>query len=367
MINPLDLVRPNILNLTPYSTARDEYRGPLGIFLDANENPYPDSGDEAGFNRYPDPAQKELKNLLAGIKGVAAENIFVGNGSDEAIDLAFRVFCEPRVDNAIAIAPSYGMYRVAAAINDVEMREVQLGNAACPENPEFSLDTEAIMRAVDARTKLLFLCSPNNPSGNLFPRAQIEELLARFPGIVILDEAYIDFADEPRRAGQAGVAGFLHDLEKWPNLIVLQTLSKAWGMAGLRLGLAFGGREVMDIFARVKYPYNVSAAVQRIVADRLKEPEKITAQIAEIKSERARITAALKVSPAIEKVFPSDANFVLVRTVGDPRALYERLIAEGIIVRDRSRIRGCEGTLRITVGTPEENDRLIDVIMNHES
>jgi histidinol-phosphate aminotransferase len=334
-------VRPNILSLAPYSTARDEYRGPLGIFLDANENPYPD----CGYNRYPDPAQRELKELLSAIKGVAAERIFVGNGSDEAIDLAFRVFCEPRLDNAVAIAPSYGMYRVAAATNDVEMREVALG-------PDFELDVESILNATDEGTKLLFLCSPNHPSGNLFPRTRIEELLSRFPGMVILDEAYIDFAE--------GNAGLLSELDRHPNLVILQTLSKAWGMAGLRLGLAFAAREVIDIFNRIKYPYNVSAAVQRLVAERLKEPEKIAARIAEIKSERTRVIRALRRSPAIAKVFPSDANFVLVRTVGDARALYEKLIARGIIVRDRSRIPGCEGTLRITIGTPEENNNLIE-------
>ncbi|MDR2894642.1 MAG: histidinol-phosphate transaminase [Alistipes sp.] len=357
MKNPLDLVRRNILALTPYSTARDEYQGgPLGVFLDANENPYPSAEN---FNRYPDPGQKEIKGLLAGIKGVAAERIFIGNGSDEAIDLCFRVFCEPRTDNAIAIAPSYGMYRVAAATNDVEMREVRLGNPACAENPDFALDTEAVLAAADEHSKLLFLCSPNNPSGNLLPRAQIVELLERFPGMVVVDEAYIDFAD---RGPDGSEPGFLGDLEKHPNLIVLQTLSKAWGMAGLRLGLAFGAREVMDIFARVKYPYNISSAVQAIVAERLRAPEKVAAQIAEIRSERARVAAALAASPAIAHVFPSDANFVLVRTTGDARALYEKLIAGGIIVRDRSRIAGCEGTLRITVGTPEENDKLIKQI-----
>ena len=353
-MNPLYLVRRNILNLTPYSTARDEYKGPLGIFLDANENPYSNH-----FNRYPDPAQKEIKALLSEIKGVPADRIFVGNGSDEAIDLAFRVFCDPGVDNAVAIAPSYGMYKVAAAINDVEMREVQLGS-------DFSLDTAEILAAADANSKLLFLCSPNNPSGNLLPREGIVELLERFPGMVVLDEAYIDFAP--------GGAGFLADLDSWPNLVVLQTLSKAWGMAGLRLGLAFGAREVIDIFSRVKYPYNISAAVQRIVAERLGEGEKIAAQIAEIVSERARVISALEASPAIAKVYPSDANFVLVYTRCEPhgqtgyaesaRKLYEKLIAEGIIVRDRSRIRGCEGCLRITIGTPEENDRLLEAIKN---
>ncbi len=338
----LSLVRPNILNLTPYSTARDEYKGPIGVFLDANENPYPSNC----YNRYPDPAQRELKQLLSQIKGVAPERIFIGNGSDEAIDLCFRVFCEPQVDNAIAITPSYGMYRVAAAINDVEMREV-------PLNADYSLDTDAIMAAADAHSKLLFLCSPNNPSGNLFPRAQIVELLRRFPGIVVLDEAYIDFADGK---------GFLGELEKHPNLIILQTLSKAWGMAGLRLGLAFGTAEIMDIFSRVKYPYNISSAVQQLVRERLSDTDNVARQIAEIQSERARVSAALAASPVVEKVFPSDANFVLIRTSGDPRELYQHLISEGIIVRDRSRIRGCEGCLRITIGTPAENDKLISLI-----
>ncbi len=348
--DPLPLVRPNILSLTPYSTARDEYKGPLGIFLDANENPYPSSG----YNRYPDPAQKELKNLLSNIKGVPTENIFIGNGSDEAIDLCFRIFCEPRIDNAVAIVPSYGMYRVAAAINDVEMHEVPLGL-------DFSLDIEAIMAATDEHTKLLFVCSPNNPSGNLFPRAQIVELLEHFPGIVVLDEAYIDFAND---------SGFLSDLACYPNLIVLQTLSKAWGMAGLRLGLAFGSREVMDIFARVKYPYNISVAVQQLVIQRLSDTENVASQITEIKSERERVIAALEKSPAIEKVFPSDANFVLVRCQSqehkdhakNARELYQQLIDQGIIVRDRSHIPGCEGCLRITIGTPAENDKLINLI-----
>jgi histidinol-phosphate aminotransferase len=311
----------------------------LGVFLDANENPYPN-----GYNRYPDPAQRELKEILADIKGVAAERIFIGNGSDEAIDLALRIFCEPRLDNAVAIAPSYGMYGVAAAINDVEMREVQL-------REDFSLDVDAVLAAADDRSKLLFLCSPNNPSGNLLPRCEIEELLTRFRGMVVLDEAYIDFADD---------AGFLAELDRWPNLIVLQTLSKAWGMAGLRLGLAFGAREVMDIFARVKYPYNINAVAQQLVAERLRLS--VAEQVNEIKHERRRVSEALKVCPAVVKVWPSDSNFVLVR-VREPRAMYDALIEAGIIVRDRSRIRGCEGCLRITIGTPEENDKLIEKMM----
>lgn len=344
-MNPLELVRKNILSLTPYSTARDEYKGTLGVFLDANENPYPN-----GWNRYPDPVQKELKELISKIKDVPQEQIFIGNGSDEAIDLAFRIFCEPRTDNAVAIAPSYGMYRVAAAINDVEMREVQL-------REDFSLDTAAILAAADSRSKLLFLCSPNNPSGNLFPHAEIVELLEKFPGMVVLDEAYIDFADQK---------GFIAEMDKWPNLIILQTLSKAWGMAGLRLGLAFGTKEVMDLFAQVKYPYNINCAAQKLVADQLRLAANVKDQIGEIKYQRALVTDALKASPAIEKVFPSDANFVLVRTA-NPRELYDRLIAAGVIVRDRSRIKGCEGCLRITIGTPEENAKLIEIIRNYES
>lgn len=343
-MDPLELVRKNILALTPYSTARDEYKGPLGVFLDANENPY-----QNGYNRYPDPSQRELKEVLSGIKGVPADRMFIGNGSDEAIDLAFRIFCEPRVDNAIAICPSYGMYKVAAAINDVEMREVRLG---C----DFSLDTAAILTAADEHTKLLFLCSPNNPSGNLLPRAEIIGLIEKFPGMVVLDEAYIDFADEK---------GFLSELDRWPNLIVLQTLSKAWGLAGLRLGLAYGAREVMDIFARVKYPYNINVVTQRLVIDQLRLGADVKQQIDEIKSERARVVEALKANPAVTKVFPSDSNFVLIRT-DDPRGMYDKLISEGVIVRDRSRIPGCDGCLRITIGTPEENDKLIKIIMSYE-
>jgi histidinol-phosphate aminotransferase len=342
-MKPLELVRKNILALTPYSTARDEYHGTLGVFLDANENPYPN-----GYNRYPDPTQAELKEVLAGIKGVPAEQIFVGNGSDEAIDLCYRIFCEPRTDNAIAIAPSYGMYRVAAAINDVEMREVRL-------RADFSLDAEAILGATDAHTKLLFLCSPNNPSGNLLERGEIERLLEQFPGMLVLDEAYVDFADDE---------GFLPTIDRYPNLIILQTLSKAWGMAGLRLGLAFGAREVMDIFARVKYPYNINVATQHLVLEQLRQKDKVQRQIAEINGQRARVAEALKANPAVMRVFPSDANFVLIKT-SDPRRMYETLIAQGVIVRDRSRIAGCEGCLRITVGTPAENDILIEILRTY--
>ena len=333
-----ELLRENIRTLAPYSTARDEYQGELGIYLDANENPY-----DNNYNRYPDPHQKNLKRRLAEIKGVPVEKIFIGNGSDEPIDLVFRLFCEPRRHNAVSIAPTYGMYKVAAAINDVQMREVQL-------EPGFTLDAEKLLAAADENTRLLFLCSPNTPSGNCFPKKEIEKVIRRFNGIVILDEAYIDFAGQP---------GFLSELDEYPNLVILQTLSKAWGMAGLRLGLAFAQPLIVDTLSRVKYPYNINVVTQKIVLEQLrKSPD---AQIAEIVSERGRVLEGLAKNPVIRKIHPTDANFVLVE-VDEPRTIYDRLIGAGIIVRDRSRIKGCEGCLRITIGTPKENDRLLETL-----
>lgn len=338
-MNIKELFRKNIRDLAPYSTARDEYQGgDLGVFLDANENPY-----DSGYNRYPDPHQKRLKARISQIKGISAERIFIGNGSDEAIDLMFRVFCEPGRDNAVSIAPTYGMYKVAAAINDVEMREVQL-------EKDFSLDEEKLFAAVDTDTKLLFLCSPNNPTGNCLPKAVIEDIVRRFGGVVVLDEAYIDFADQ---------AGFLGRLGEFPNLVILQTLSKAWGMAGLRLGMAFADPVIIETMSRVKYPYNINGITQNIVLERLESS--VDALLAEIKSERGRVAEALSATPLIREIYPSDANFVLVR-VDEPRKIYELLISEGIIVRDRSRIDGCRGCLRITIGTPAENDRLISTL-----
>lgn len=333
-----ELLRENIRTLAPYSTARDEYQGELGIYLDANENPY-----DNNYNRYPDPHQKILKRKLAEIKGIPVEKIFIGNGSDEPIDLVFRLFCEPRRHNAVSIAPTYGMYKVAAAINDVQMREVQL-------EPGFALDAEKLLAAADENTRLLFLCSPNNPSGNCFPKKEIEKVIRRFNGIVILDEAYIDFAGQP---------GFLSELDEYPNLVILQTLSKAWGMAGLRLGLAFAQPLIVDTLSRVKYPYNINVVTQQIVCERLQS--RPDAQIAEIVSERGRVLEELAKNPVIRKIHPTDANFVLVE-VDEPRTIYDRLIEAGIIVRDRSRIKGCEGCLRITIGTPEENDRLLETL-----
>ena len=341
-MRPLEeLVRPNIRALKPYSTARDEFSGgEITTWLDANENPY-----DNGVNRYPDPHQKLLKQKIAALKGVREEQVFIGNGSDEAIDLCYRIFCRPGVDNAVSIAPTYGMYRVAADINDVEMREVPLG-------ADFSLPTDALLAAADERTRLLWLCSPNNPTGNAFPAAGIERLLREFDGMVVLDEAYIDFAAGP---------GFLARLGEFGNLIVLQTLSKAWGMAGLRLGLAFASEAVAGLFARVKYPYNINSLAQQAVAERLTED--IAPQVAEIRAERDRLAPQLAACPAIGRVYPSDANFILVR-IPDPDRMYDALISAGVIVRNRSRIPGCEGCLRITVGTPAENARMIETVKN---
>ena len=334
----LRLVRKNIINLAPYSTARDEYKGKLGVFLDANENPF-----ENRYNRYPDPRQLELKGIISAIKGVPVENMFLGNGSDEAIDLCFRVFCTPGKDNAVAIAPSYGMYRVAADINDVEVREVQLGE-------DFSLPVDSLLASCDENTKLMFICSPNNPSGNSFPMEQMLALADAFNGVLVVDEAYIDFANQP---------SLLTVLPKYKNLIVLQTLSKAYGLAGLRLGLAFADAEIMSIFAKVKYPYNINLAGMERAKELLARD--VNAEIELLKSERERVAAALEQMQCVEKVFPSDANFLLVK-VSDARGLYDALIEEQVIVRDRSRIKGCEGTLRITIGKPEENDRMLAIV-----
>lgn len=336
-----ELIRPNIRTLAPYSTARDEYGGQrIDVWLDANESPY-----DNGVNRYPDPRQQRLREMLAARKGIAADRIFIGSGSDEAIDLAYRIFCRPGIDNAVSIAPTYGMYRVAAAVNDVELREVPLGD-------DFSLPVERLLAAADERSKLLWLCSPNNPTGNAFPAQEIESLLRRFDGIVVLDEAYIDFADG---------GGFLPRLGEFPNLIVLQTLSKAWGMAGLRLGLAFASEEIAGLFGRVKYPYNINTLTQRAVAESLRRD--ISAEVAAIRAERSRLAAALAACSCIGQVYPSEGNFLLVRTAA-PDLLYRELVAAGVIVRNRSRIAGCEGCLRITVGRPEENDRMLETVKN---
>ena len=336
------LVRPNIRAMVPYSTARDEFKGVAEVFMDANESPF-----DNGYNRYPDPSQARLKRRIAEIKGVDVQNIFVGNGSDEAIDLCFRIFCNPGLDNAIAIAPSYGMYSTCAAVNDVEMREVLL-------NDDFSLPVERLLDAADNNSKLLFICSPNNPTGNVFPREEIERILQEFDGMVVLDEAYIDFADEP---------GMLRSLENWPNLIILQTLSKAWGMAGLRAGLAFASNYVMRLFAQVKYPYNINVATLSAVEKLLKAG--VDDRVKLIKEQRAFMEQKLSGMECVWRVYPSQANFLLVQ-VDNAADLYKYLLGEGIIVRDRSRMPLCDNTLRITMGTPQENVRLLRAIAEYD-
>lgn len=336
----LKLVRPNILGLEAYSTARDDCgSNQPEIFLDANENPY-----NNGINRYPDPHQKALKAKIAEIKGISADSLFLGNGSDEAIDLVYRVFCVPGASNAVSIAPSYGMYEVAAAMNDIEFRKVQL-------RPDFSMDTEAMLSVADSKTRLMFICSPNNPTGNSFPVEQIEDILERFGGVVVLDEAYIDFSVRPSLTSL---------VRRYPNLIVLQTLSKAWGMAGLRIGLAIADPAVIALMSKVKYPYNINVLAQKMALMKLDEAAKDRA-VTEIVGQRFRLEKELAKCPEVKGIYSSDANFLLVR-FDNPDEVYGRLLAGGVIVRNRSKVPGCEGCLRITVGTPVENDRLLRLL-----
>lgn len=336
------LIRKNILALSPYSTARDEYTGKLGTFLDANESPF-----ENGYNRYPDPRQLKLKEKIGAKKGLNPMNMFLGNGSDEAIDLMFRIFCTPGRDNAIAIAPSYGMYEVAADINDIETRKVLL-------NPDYSLPVSRLLEAADENSKLLFICSPNNPTGNAFPKEDILEVVRNFNGIVIVDEAYIDFSDKP---GLVGV------LPRYPNLVILQTMSKAWGMAGLRCGLALASEEIIGFMNMVKYPYNINLATVENVTELLDEP--VEAHVAEIKREREMMACRLELFDFVKKVYPSDANFLLVK-VDDADRLYSYLIAKEIIVRNRNRVAMCDNCLRFTIGTPEENRRVLDALKSYK-
>lgn len=339
-----DLTRPNIWNLSPYSCARDEFKGrAASVFLDANENPY-----NMPFNRYPDPLQEELKLRLATIKGVPAENIFLGNGSDEAIDLIYRVFCEPRVDNVVAISPTYGMYRVSADINDVEYRAVQLRD-------DFSLNPDSLLAATDEHTKVIWLCSPNNPTGNALDRKAIENVLTSFTGIVVVDEAYSDFND---------LRPFRLDLDTYPNLVVLNTFSKLWASAAIRLGMAFASTDIIGLMNKVKYPYNVNHLTQRQAIEILGEMQKISLWRATILRERTQMLPAFAELPICKKLYPTDANFFLAR-VTDANAIYRYLIDQGIVVRNRSRVELCENCLRITIGTPQENNALLGALRRY--
>lgn len=340
-----ELARPNVWALKPYSSARDEYSGvEASVFLDANENPY-----HAPYNRYPDPLQKELKGLIAPLKQVGEEQIFLGNGSDEAIDLIFRAFCRPSVDNVVAIDPTYGMYQVCAEVNDVEYRKVLLD-----ENYQFSADK--LLEASDERTKAIFLCSPNNPTGNNLCRAEIEKLLLSFEGLVIVDEAYIDFS---------GARSFLLDLDNYPNLIVLQTFSKAWGCAAIRLGMAFASKEIIGLFNKIKYPYNVNLLTQNEAIALLKEPSTIADWVDALLKERSRLMDAFLSLPCCVHIYPTDANFFLAK-VTDAKRIYDYLVSKGIIVRNRTKVALCGNCLRITIGTPEENNVLLDALKDVE-
>lgn len=339
-----ELTRPNIRKLQPYSSARDEYKGTqASVFLDANENPY-----NLPYNRYPDPMQRELKMLLSGVKKVSPGHIFLGNGSDEAIDLLYRAFCEPRQDNVVAIEPTYGMYRVCADINGVEYRKVLL-------DEHFQLSAEKLLSAVDGHTKLVFLCSPNNPAGNQLLRCEIEKVLQRFEGLLVLDEAYNDFSEE---------SSFLYDLDTFPNLVVLQTFSKAWGGASLRLGMAFASEDVISVLNKIKYPYNVNQLTQQYALDMLRHYDKIEFWIETLKEERSYLEQELAGIPCVIRIYPSDANFLLVK-VTDAAEIYDYLTGEGIIVRNRDSVPLCGDCLRVTVGTRTENDALIAALKKY--
>jgi histidinol-phosphate aminotransferase len=339
------ITRACIRELVPYSSARDEYKGTAGIFLDANENSFgsPVTGD---YSRYPDPLQTEVKKKVGELKGISAEKIFLGNGSDEAIDLLFRVFCEARRDNVIICPPTYGMYRVAANINGIEVREVIL------TADDFQADLEGISKKIDPDTKLIFLCSPNNPTGSLIDPADIFALLKMFNGIVVVDEAYIDFAPG---------CSLLPELDNYENLVILQTFSKGWGMAGLRVGLAFASEKIIRLFNKVKYPYNINAVSQRILLDALDNSAGMLDTVAKITRERERISGRLKQLELVLKVYPSEANFLLVQVL-EPKKVYDYLADNRVVVRDRSGTERCENCLRITIGTAEENNKLIQLL-----
>lgn len=337
------LVRKNIAALQPYSCARNEFEGEASVYLDANENPY-----NAPYNRYPDPMQLAVKQKIATIKGLSEDHIFLGNGSDESIDLAFRIFCEPGLDNVVAIAPTYGMYKVCADINAVEYREH-------PLNAAFSFKAAELLQRCDNHTKLVFLCSPNNPTGNSLPSEEITALLEACPAIVVLDEAYIDFSSQP---------SWLSRLERYPNLLVFQTFSKAWASAGLRLGMAFASPEIIALYNKVKYPYNVNIQTQTLMLEQLQKPQQTAAWVKETLAQREVMRRELQALPMVRHIYPSDANFLLVK-VDDADAMYRYLVSRGIIVRNRNRVRLCQGCLRITVGTPDENAQLIQAMKNH--
>lgn len=344
MFNLDELLRPNIRSLVPYSSARDEFKGEASIFLDANENSL-GSPLTKWYNRYPDPMQWAVKEKLSAIKGVPAQNIFLGNGSDECIDVLIRAFCEPALDNIVIVPPTYGMYEVSANINNVKVKKV-------PLTPDFQLDLPALEEAVDDHTKMIFLCSPNNPTGNSLIREDVEILLNNYFGIVVMDEAYINFSRQ---------RSYVQDLQDYPNLVILQTLSKAWGLAALRVGMAFASEAIIGIMNKIKPPYNINQASQDLVLKALEEVGQVNDMIRILVEERNRLAENLATLPDVLQVYPSDANFLLVK-VTDAKGIYNDLLEKGIVVRDRSNVTLCDGCLRITVGAEGENDALLKAL-----
>jgi len=347
-VDILQLIRPHLLHLTPYSSARDDFKGKEGIFLDANENPM-GSAVTQQYNRYPDPHHSELKKKLSEVKKTSPENIFIGNGSDEPIDLLIRLFCRPGIDNVMICPPTYGMYAVSAELNDARIKQVNL-------TPDFQLDTKQVLKNADDHSKILFLCSPNNPTGNLLNGKDIEQMLKSFQGIVVLDEAYIDFVPN---------SSWLSRLNEFPNLVILQTFSKAWGLANLRVGIAFSSPVIISYMEKIKPPYNVNGYSQQTAIQALQNEEIKNKYVAALIAERNKVLSALRKYSFIKKIFPSDSNFLLVR-VSDAKRLYHYFTDNGIIVRNRSSLPLCENTLRITIGTQQENDRLIEVLEGYK-
>lgn len=335
-----ELVRENIWKLKPYSCARDEFKGEAKAYLDANENPF-----NTLYNRYPDPLQWAVKEKIADIKYVKPSQIMLGVGSDEPIDLIFRVFCEPKIDNVVAINPTYGMYGVCADINNVEYRQVNL-------EADFSLNAEKVLAAADKNTKVVFLCSPNNPTGNLLNTTEIEKILKGFDGIVVIDEAYIDFSDK---------ASWISKLNKYPQMVILQTFSKAWGLAAARCGMAFASEEIISFFNKVKYPYNINILTQKLILEKLENIDIKENWVKEILSQRTLMIEELEQLSIVTHIYPTDANFVLIK-VDDANLRYKQLVEKGIIVRNRNSVTLCENCLRITIGTAQDNKELLNAL-----
>lgn len=348
--NLQSIVRKHILSLAPYSSARDEYTGKEGVFLDANENPIGSATPE-NWNRYPDPYQAAIKEKIAPIKGCRPTQIFLGNGSDEPIDLIIRLTCEPKEDNIIILPPTYGMYEVSASVNNVQVQKIDL-------TEDYQLDVDAIIEAINPKTKLIFICSPNNPTGNIINREAILTIIDNFEhGLVIIDEAYNDFSDEP---------SFIPELDNFPNVMVLQTFSKAWGLAALRLGMAFANEELIKLLNKIKYPYNINGLTQKLLIENISNTDFVVNSVNTLNNNRKLLAEELSELSIVEKIFPSDANFLLVK-FQDAKAVFDYLIEQKTIVRDRSKVKLCDNSLRISIGTTEENTHLMNLLKAYKS